>query len=457
MAESIHSIVAPSTLTSSLALSRTKSIKEEGPPSRLFSKRFHQRGDPEVTRARNIYLKAYIGGLFTIILAVFAVFPIYWGSLWKVPAHPLTGWIVDFDGGNIGLTVTQQLTAVPNKFVRWTVQPSSRFPEGPSQVASAVMDDQTWVAITINGGVSDHLATSITWPDPLYNGSDVITMYGAEARNENAFRSFIRPFVQSTLDSIQQNYAVQQAANLSAAVTLTSLMSVSPQTVVSPVSYTMVNLLPFNQPVASAVTFVGLIYLLIMSFFVVAVAHGAREASRFNQILRYRSLVIVRLVSSFIGYFLLSLFYSLLSLAFQIDLTAKYGSRGFMVFWMLNWIGMLSVGLALESLITILTTRYIPFFMLLLIIANVSVCIFPIEILPRIYHYGYGAPFFNVSQSIRTIVFGTKNTLGQNFGVLIAWVTISCISLLLFQWHVRRKAVAAEEEEYRIQTEAHSA
>ena len=65
-------------------------------------------------------------------------------------------------------------------------------------------------------------------------------------------------------------------------------MSVSPQTVISPVSYTIVNVVPFNQPVydfvffhfflsyhfvflhsASAVTFVGLIYSLILSFFVV--------------------------------------------------------------------------------------------------------------------------------------------------------------------------------------------
>ena len=75
------------------------------------------------------------------------------------------------------------------------------------------------------------------------------------------------------------------------------------------------------------------------SIFFQIIALGAREASRFNRILRYRSLVLVRLVSSFIGYFLLSvgqarrlkevnqhlfqLFYSLLSLAFNINLTLK--------------------------------------------------------------------------------------------------------------------------------------
>lgn len=70
-------------------------------------------------------------------------------------------------------------------------------------------------------------------------------------------------------------------------------------------------------------------------------------------------------------------------------------------------------------------------------------CFFPIEVLPRVYGYGYAAPFYNVSRAVRTIVFGTKNQLGLNFGVLIAWVGISCVTLPVIQWFVRRKQVAA--------------
>jgi hypothetical protein len=114
---------------------------------------------------------------------------------------------------------------------------------------------------------------------------------------------------------------------------------------------------------------------------------------------------------------LLQLFYSLLSLSFKINLTFKwavfiirlrtnpisdffdrFGDAGFLVFWMVNWVGMLSVyvlldhqiniglihipsGLALESLITILTTRYIPFFMILLIIGMIFLPLCPLPIL----------------------------------------------------------------------------
>jgi hypothetical protein len=44
--------------------------------------------------ARKIFLKEFIGGVFLVVLTIFAVFPIYWGSLWKVPDRPLKGWVV---------------------------------------------------------------------------------------------------------------------------------------------------------------------------------------------------------------------------------------------------------------------------------------------------------------------------------------------------------------------------
>lgn len=42
-------------------------------------------------------------------------------------------------------------------------------------------------------------------------------------------------------------------------------------------------------------------------------------------------------------------------------------------------------------------------------LVNVAVVSLPIEVLPRLYHYGYAAPFYNVSKAARIILFGTKN------------------------------------------------
>jgi len=174
------------------------------------------------------------------------------------------------------------------------------------------------------------------------------------------------------------------------------------------------------------------------------IGYAAREVSGLNKYLTLRSLITTRFVSLIAAYFFISLFYSLLSLAYQVDFNRKYGASGFVIFWMVNWAGMLAVGLALEALITILTPNFIPFFLIFWIIINVSVCSSPIEVLPNVFRYGYATPFYNISHAIRSIVFGTKNSLGLNFGVLIVWIFISSLTMPMLQWFVRRRAVIAE-------------
>jgi hypothetical protein len=98
---------------------------------------------------------------------------------------------------------------------------------------------------------------------------------------------------------------------------------------------------------------------------------------------------------------------------------------------MISWLAMCALGGAVESMITILTPRFIPFFLLLWIIGafsrpvspklaslmyacpiaavNVSVCVFSPVLLPGIYRSGYATPFYNVQQAVRSVVFGTRN------------------------------------------------
>ncbi|KAJ7275932.1 hypothetical protein C8J57DRAFT_1177506 [Mycena rebaudengoi] len=407
-----------------------------------FSAQFFDKS-PAAAASRAIYFKTLGGGVAALSILIFAVCSIYWGSLWKSPGHPLPGWIVDFDGGFIGQGVTEALSGIDPGVngIAWEVVPATQFPGGIAQLEAALVQEETWVAVAISPGATSTLMGAISTADASYNGSFAVTFMGVEARNENSFR-ILRSIAGAQLEAISQQFALQGAQNLSSAPNLAALLSTAPQIVTRPVSYTVYNARPFDIPVATAITLVGLIYLLILSFFVVAISAGAREASGIEQRLTLSSLLRVRLVSSCGSYFFISLFYALLSLAFKVSFDRRFGRAGFVVFWMLNWLGMTACGLALEAMITILTIRFIPFFLLPWIITNISVSIFPIPVLPGIFGYGYAAPFYNISRAVRTIVFGTKNTVGLNFGILIAWIALSCLTMSLFQWLMRRKAIA---------------
>ena len=139
-------------------------------------------------------------------------------------------------------------------------------------------------------------------------------------------------------EAISNRIAAQNEANPN----LAAILSTSPQTLTTPVSYRLTNLIPFDQPVyvysptylegtfadflcsASAVTFVGLLYQLVLSFFIVVctldcstsisslqdstqiIGYTARQLSGFERLLSTRSLIALRMVTSFTAYFFLS-------------------------------------------------------------------------------------------------------------------------------------------------------
>ncbi|KAH6910148.1 hypothetical protein BKA70DRAFT_1560776 [Coprinopsis sp. MPI-PUGE-AT-0042] len=417
-------------------------------PLQLFS------NSPREKSARGMYLKVFLGGLFMVIFMIFTILPIYWGALWKIPAHNLDGWVVDFDGSLIGERVSQALQSPQvssTSRITWHIKSADEFNGSPEELAHAVREERTWAGIAIMPNVSSNLTSALATPNPSYDGSRGIIAYGVEARNENGFRSLVRPSLDGALRAITQQISLQVSQQLTSSgssgsdAQIAEILRTAPQTIISPVGYTIDNLIPFDQPVATAATFVGMLYQLIMSFFVVMISLAAREASGYAHHLKTSSIIALRLASSVFAYCMISLFYCLLNLAFHLDVGRKFGSgAGFMIFWMVNWIGTLAVGLALESMITLLTPKGIPFFMLLWIIANLSTCIFPLQVLPKIFRYGYAMPFYNLSRALRTIVFGTKNSVGEVVGILLAWVVVSCITLAFFQWFVRRGSSSAE-------------
>ena len=119
-------------------------------------------------------------------------------------------------------------------------------------------------------------------------------------------RVLIRPSLQGALDIISRTFAQETAKRVANSSALPSIMVTAPQTIVAPIYYTIDNLIPFDQPVATAATFVGMLLQLILGFFVVMIAFSAREASGYDKTLSVRALIVLRLATCFIAYFILS-------------------------------------------------------------------------------------------------------------------------------------------------------
>jgi hypothetical protein len=412
--------------------------------------------DPATSAARKGWFKISISGVLVLFFMIWGILPIYWAALGRSynNIHNLSGYVVDFDGGEIGQAVTQAFKNISGpQQMSWLILDAAQFPGGPDEVAQALLDHKCWAAVTVNPQASTNLNASINAANASYNTTQAVTAYVTSGRNENIYRGYITPQVTLILTTISHSFALSFSQYLASRSDISTLLRTAPELVVQPLSFTINDIRPFNVPVAAAVDYVGLIYLLILAFVLTNQLLAARVESGFEKRLRLRSLILLRLLWPVTLYFFVSLMYSLLSLAFGVPFSRNFGNAGFVIYWMMSWCSMSALGLALESMITLLTFKFIPVFLILWIISNVSVAFYPIEVLPAVFRYGFAMPFYNVSSTVRTIIFGTKNEIGLNFGVQFSWIVISCITLPIFQWLVRQRQIKALEASQRAARE----
>lgn len=48
----------------------------------------------DLSEQRLAYCKIFCSATFLLVILIFSVFSIYWGSLWKIPVYNLQGWVV---------------------------------------------------------------------------------------------------------------------------------------------------------------------------------------------------------------------------------------------------------------------------------------------------------------------------------------------------------------------------
>ncbi|KAL8742082.1 MAG: hypothetical protein Q9184_008306 [Pyrenodesmia sp. 2 TL-2023] len=150
-----------------------------------------------------------------------------------------------------------------------------------------------------------------------------------------------------------------------------------PQALSPAIGFSQFSLRPFRPAVITPTVTIGLIYLIILSFFSFAFylpIHMKFLRPEEHPPIKFPAFIVWRWCSTIFAYFFLSLAYSLISLAFQIPFANQsapttqvannpepYGKGTFVVYWMINYVnhsllslffafvGMIALGLACEN------------------------------------------------------------------------------------------------------------
>ncbi|KAK4701154.1 hypothetical protein P7C70_g5086, partial [Phenoliferia sp. Uapishka_3] len=187
------------------------------------------------------------------------------------------------------------------------------------------------------------------------------------------------------------------------------------------------NIRPLDAFAGIAATTIGMVYLLIFTFFISLFWNAARGPIEAK--IPLKQLILLRVFVPVVQYLFISLSISLLSMAFGVPFNRFYGKGGFVIFWLSNFIAQWALGMPMEMALSLLGPRFSPFFLIFWVITNISVAFFDFGDQAHFYSYGFALPVFNAVDAAKSIAFGSKNHLGQNFGINIAWAVVG--SLLL--------------------------
>ncbi|KAL2849836.1 hypothetical protein BJY01DRAFT_210370 [Aspergillus pseudoustus] len=419
--------------------------------------------DRSLSETRKTVFIQWARTVLMLCVFILCVLSLYWAVQFRVEAelHALKVWVVDFDDASdaiVGPAVTDLAQSIIDSDIQsvgYVIKSPTDFGNDPVAVRQAVYDEHCYAAIIVYANATTSLRAAVSGDNDAYNPSDVAQFVIISARDQTTYSSYITPALNSFQLQLRSEFGPQWVSNLTQQSA--NLSRAAPQALNPAVGFETYDLRPFSRAVATPAVTIGLIYLIIIAFFnfPFLMPIHAQFMKGDHPPLRVPHWLAWRILSNIAAYFFLSLFYSLVSLAFQIpfsnspapdtvsaDQPNAYGRGSFVVFWMLNWVGMSALGFPCENMAMILGFPWSSLFLIFWVITNVSGSFYPLNLASKFFRWGYAWPLHRIVNGLRTILFGTHSRIGLDFGVLFAWVGVSILlfpfASFVMRWKMKR-------------------
>ncbi|EGW31534.1 uncharacterized protein SPAPADRAFT_154832 [Spathaspora passalidarum NRRL Y-27907] len=394
---------------------------------------------------KKLYLK--FGMIYlTMAVGVLAIFSIYWGSMYgrNGRIQNLNMLVIIEDDTTIngipplfGDFLKQVLdTPLARARGNWHIFNSTEFGQIAvennnnieQELERQIHHQKYWSSIYVKPNATWNFYNAIITGDTGYNvtNSSIVSVYetGRDFMNMNLY---ITPSIQA----VERLWLGSQANLTDTLVQHVNGSALSQAGAINilatPLNFVYYDRIKYTDPVLVAPSQVGLIYMVIITFFQFNFFSDLHMAIAKTGMHKHHY-VLYRIFASVLSYFVLSLFFSLVSLAFQVDFTKAFGKAGFLVYWLLSFLTMWAVGAANELMALLCILVYPPligFWMLFWVIINIAPTFTPIALSPEFFRYGYSMPIHNSYEAAKVVLFNTyKGQMGRNVGILIAWVVL---------------------------------
>lgn len=419
-----------------------------------------------------------------LAVAIMVFLCLFWGALFRQDERVkvLTIWVVDFDGqapydttapfvGPFVTNMIQEIVEEGNMVPGYTLVSPQQFDNDPLKVRESVYGFDAWASVVINSNATSLLEVAVREGNASYDPLGACQITFNSARDQTTTSSYIVPSLTALQKRVIHDFGRAWITHLlQNNISVTDMnLGLAPQAISPGIQFTVYDLRPFGPPIATPAVSIGLIYLIIISFFSFTFflpIHMKFLSPKGHPPLHFYQLIVWRYAATVASYFLLSLIYSFVSLAFLMPMNNQpashvwpaanpnaYGKGTFAVYWMGNWIGMIAFGLASENMAMLLGTPWTALWLIFWVISNVATGFYALPLAPGFYRWGYAFPMHNIVELTRSTLFDLHPRAGLNFGILFAWVAVDSMLFPLccyyMRWNtarVKRNAAKAEAE-----------
>lgn len=398
---------------------------------------------------------------------VLSVFSIYWGSMYRRSSRYRNLRMlvvieddVTIDGVEplIGDSIRELISNPTVQFFGdWHVFGSEEFGKIAAkhnnenriedEVVRQIHQQKYWLSIYVRANASYNYYQALEKGDTSFNTSELIWSIYETGRDFTGMNSYVTPNIKTIGELWTRQYSPN--VTLSLADKLDSIGQEQLTLISQPITFNLVDRIPFTDAVLLAPSQVGLIYMIIITFFNFNFFSAIHQQVAQTKLKKPHFLV-YRVLSSVVSFFVLALFFSFVSLAFQVDFTPAFGHAGFLVYWMTAWLTMWAVGLMNEIMAMLCITVYPPllgFWMLFWVVINISPTFTPLALEAKFFRYGYALPIHASYEITKVIFFNTtKAALGRNYAILIIWDVLTLLAMgpvtVYFGKTMQKKAIA---------------
>lgn len=409
--------------------------------------------DSKLKAQRWLLLRRFVTIYLVIGTGILSIFSIYWGSMYgrngRVKNLKMLVVIEDdttVDGVPPAIgDIVRNVLETPFSRTRgeWLIQNNTEFQIQADKHNNTITEEierevhhqMYWASIHVKKNASLNFRDAIVNGDSSYNMSfNTIVSYYESGRDFLAMEEFVVPSllaIESSVSQLASNVTeeILQGENLSTVFSDPNAIRIATHSL----DFFYIDSKPFNDQVLVAPSQVGLIYTIIITFFSFNFFTEIHKSVGLMGI-KPKQYLAFRFFSVMITFFFMSLFYSLVTLAFQVDFGKTFGRSGFLVYWMTNYMTMWSVGTMNEAAGMVLIMVYPPmmgFWLLFWVFVNIAPTFAPMALSPRVFRYGYATPIYNSYEITKVIFFDTyKGNMGRNYGILVVNMVISTIILL---------------------------